>query len=299
MLTISKAAVQMPDSSFALLPSPRAPPLSPGLYVIATPIGNLGDITYRAADMLARASVVACEDTRQTAKLLRHLGLKVPLVAYHDHNAEQMRPQLLARAATEAVALVSDAGTPLISDPGFKLVREARALGLAVTTAPGACSVIAALTLAGLPTDTFYFGGFLPTKVAARKVAVAALATIPATLVLFESAPRLVALLKALADGLGDREARVAREISKLYEEVCGGRLTELAAQYMHVPARGEIVVVIGPPESDHKAESLDVDALLDNALKQMSLKAAVAEVTAATGLPRKQIYARALSLTA
>ncbi len=274
-------------------------PLSAGLYIVATPIGNLGDITHRAADMLARARVIACEDTRQTAKLLRHLGLKVPLMAYHDHNAEQMRPLLLARAASEAVVLVSDAGTPLISDPGFKLVREARALGLAVTTAPGACSVIAALTLSGLPTDTFYFGGFLPTKAAARKVAIAALAQIPATLVLFETAPRLVAVLKALAEGLGDREARVAREITKLYEEVCGGRLSALAAQYQQAPARGEIVVVIGPPDAAHVAEHIDVDALLVKALATMSLKAAVANVTAATGLPRKQVYARALSLSA
>ncbi len=274
-------------------------PLAAGLYVVATPIGNLGDITYRAADMLARASVIACEDTRQTAKLLRHLKLKVPLIPYHDHNAEQMRPYLLARAASEAVALVSDAGTPLISDPGFKLVREARALGLTVTTAPGACSVIAALTLAGLPTDTFYFGGFLPTKIAARKVAIAALANIPATLVLFETAPRLVAVLQVLAEGLGDREARVVREITKLYEEVCGGRLSALATQYKKTPARGEIVLVIGPPDAEYVADVIDVDALLTKALASMSLKAAVANVTAATGLPRKQVYARALSLSA
>ena len=281
----------MPDTSFSTL--------SPGLYVVATPIGNLGDITKRAADMLAKASVIACEDTRQTAKLLRHLGLKVPLLPYHDHNADQMRPQLLARAAIEAVVLVSDAGTPLISDPGFKLVRDARAMGVAITTAPGPCAVIAALTLAGLPTDSFYFGGFLPPKAAARKVAIAALVKIPATLVLFETAPRLVAVLNALADGLGDRQARVVREITKLYEEVAAGSLRELATRYNSSPPRGEIVLVIGPPDSEHTADVQDVDALLAKALAAMSLKAAVAEVTAATGLPRKQVYARALALSA
>src|SRR6478735_7970540 len=189
----------------------EAPRLPPGLYLVATPIGNLRDITLRGLEILASADLVACEDTRVTRKLFDHYGLATPLIAYHDHNAEAVRPKILERlAAGNAVALVSDAGTPLISDPGYRLVREAIAAGVAVSAAPGASSALMALTIAGLPTDRFFFEGFLPAKEAARRARIAELSRIPATLVLFESGPRLADALAALAAGLGAREAAVA-----------------------------------------------------------------------------------------
>src|SRR3954467_4549101 len=191
--------------------------LQPGLYIVATPIGNLSDLSPRAAGILARADLIAAEDSRVTAKLLRHIGAKRPMLAYHDHNAERVRPGLIARMAREAVALVSDAGTPLISDPGYKLVRDARAAGIAVTTIPGPSAVIAALTLAGLPTDRFAFFGFLPAR--ARPAAVAEAASFKGSLVFYESGPRLAATLATLCDGLGDRDAAIVREISKRFEE--------------------------------------------------------------------------------
>src|SRR5688500_7355141 len=192
--------------------------LPPGLYIVATPIGNLSDLSPRAADVLARADLIAVEDSRVTAKLLRHIGVKRPMLPYHDHNAERVRPQLLDRMRNAAIALVSDAGTPLISDPGYKLVREARAAGITVTTIPGPSAAVAALTLAGLPTDRFLFLGFLPAKAGAKATAIAEVAAVRATLVLYESGPRLAATLGALREGLGDREAAVAREISKKFE---------------------------------------------------------------------------------
>ncbi len=198
--------------------------LEPGLYIVATPIGNLGDLSPRAANILTNADVIAVEDSRVTAGLLRHIGVKRPMQPYHDHNAEHVRPGLIARMATQAVALVSDAGTPLISDPGYKLVRDARAAGHAVVTIPGPCAAIAALTLAGLPTDRFLFAGFLPPKEKARADAIAEIAGIRATLVLYESGPRLAATLIALANGLGDREAAVTREITKKFEEAVTAR---------------------------------------------------------------------------
>ncbi|WP_249403157.1 MULTISPECIES: 16S rRNA (cytidine(1402)-2'-O)-methyltransferase [unclassified Sphingomonas] len=274
-------------------------PLNPGLYIVATPIGNLGDLSPRAADILARADVVAVEDSRVTAGLLRHVGTKTPMVPYHDHSAEGVRPALIARMATEAVALVSDAGTPLISDPGFKLVRDARAAGHLVVTIPGPCAAVAALTLAGLPTDRFLFVGFLPSKAHARSEAIAEIATIRATLVLYESGPRLGASLAALAEGLGDREAAVTREITKRFEEAVTGTLTNLATRYADAPPRGEIVIVIAPPGDAPPASAADADTALADALTRLSTGQAASEVAKVLGLDRKTLYARALELKA
>jgi 16S rRNA (cytidine1402-2'-O)-methyltransferase len=271
--------------------------LSPGLYIVATPIGNLSDLSPRAASILAHADVIAVEDSRVTAVLLRHVGTKRPMIAYHDHNADKVRPGLIDRMGREAVALVSDAGTPLISDPGFKLVRDARAAGHTVTTIPGPCAAIAALTLAGLPTDRFFFLGFLPPKEKARADAIAEVAAVRATLIFYESGPRLAATLATLAAGLGDREAAVAREISKTYEECVTGTLSTLAARYADAPPRGEIVVIVAPPgEAPPPAED-DVDALLADAIGRLSTGQAASEVAKATGLPRRDLYARAMAM--
>ena len=218
--------------------------LSPGLYIVATPIGNLGDLSPRAAHVLAHVNVIAAEDTRVTARLLHHIGVKRPMLPYHDHNADAVRPALIARLATESVALVSDAGTPLISDPGYKLVRDAREAGHLVVTIPGPCAAIAALTLAGLPTDRFLFMGFLPAKAGARTAAIAEVATLRATLIVYESGPRLAATLAALAETLGNRDAAVAREITKHFEEAVTGTLSALAARYADAPPKGEIVKI-------------------------------------------------------
>ena len=276
-----------------------APALPPGLHIAATPIGNLGDITLRALEALAGADVIACEDTRVTRKLLDRYGIETPLTPYHEHNAAEARPKILRRLeAGEAVALVSDAGTPLISDPGFKLVAAARAAGHAVTTLPGASATLAALTLAGLPTDRFFFEGFLPPKESARRTRIAELMRIPATLVLFESGPRLGASLADLADGLGERTAAVCRELTKLHEEVRTAPLTELAQHYGgEAETRGEIVIVIAPPPDEVKAGADEVDELLRQAFVRVSVKDAVSEVAAATGLPRRDVYQRALAL--
>jgi len=274
------------------------PRLPAGLILVATPIGNLRDITLRALEILASADLVACEDTRVTRKLFDHYGLSAPLIAYHDHNAETVRPKLLQRlAAGDAVALVSDAGTPLISDPGYRLVREAIAAGISVTAAPGASSALMALTVAGLPTDRFFFEGFLPARVGARRTRIAELARIPATLVLFESGPRLADTLADLGAGLGSREAAVARELTKLHEEVRRGDLGSLAADYAAgAETRGEMVIVIAPPVAEQASVS-DIDALLQSALARTSVKEAVAEVASATGAPRRAVYSRALEL--
>ncbi len=271
--------------------------LDPGLYIVATPIGNLGDLSPRAADILRRADVIAVEDSRVTAGLLRHIGTKTPMVPYHDHSAEGVRPALIARMATQAVALVSDAGTPLISDPGFKLVRDARAAGHLVVTIPGPCAAVAALTLAGLPTDRFLFVGFLPSKMHARAEAIAEVATIRATLVMYESGPRLGACLAALAEGLGDREAAVTREISKKFEEAVTGTLSTLAERYADAPPRGEIVIVVAPPGEAPPASAEDGDAALIDALTRLSTGQAASEVAKKLGLDRKALYARALEL--
>ena len=277
-----------------------APVLAGGLYLVATPIGNLRDITLRALEVLAAADVVACEDTRVTRKLLDHYGIRTALTPYHEHNAAQARPAILARLGEgAAVALVSDAGTPLISDPGFKLVRAAQDAGHAVTAIPGASASLAALSVAGLPTDRFFFEGFLPPKEAQRRKRIAELARLPATLVLFESGPRLAAALADLAAGLGQRDGAVCRELTKLHEEVRRGDLATLAREYRDgAETRGEIVIVIGPPseEEDTVAET-DLDALLLGALARLSLKDAVQEITAATGHKRRDVYQRALAL--
>ncbi|HEX4737493.1 MAG TPA: 16S rRNA (cytidine(1402)-2'-O)-methyltransferase [Allosphingosinicella sp.] len=271
--------------------------LSAGLYIVATPIGNLSDMSPRAADMLRQADVIAVEDSRVTAKLLAHLGIKKPMLPYHDHNADRMRPELLARMQSEAVALVSDAGTPLISDPGYKLVRDARAAGIPVTTAPGPCAAIAALTLAGLPTDRFLFLGFIPAKAAARETALREIAGIRATLVLYESGPRLAAALQALADVLGERGAAVAREITKKFEEVATGTLGALAERYRDAPPKGEIVIVVAPPGEPAAPEEGDIDAALREAMARLSPSRAAAEVAEKLGVPRRQAYERALAL--
>ena len=271
--------------------------LAPGLYIVATPIGNLGDLSPRAAHVLSNAAVIAVEDSRVTARLLHHIGVKRPMTPYHDHNAEQVRPGLIARMGSEAVALVSDAGTPLISDPGYKLVRDARAAGHTVFTIPGPCAAVAALTLAGLPTDRFLYLGFLPPKAKARAAAIVEIASVRATLVLYESGPRLGMTLAALRDGLGDREAAVAREITKHFEEAVTGTLSQLAARYADAPPKGEIVVVVAPPGEPAPASEADADAALAEALTRLTVSQAAGEVAKTLGLDRRALYARALEL--
>jgi 16S rRNA (cytidine1402-2'-O)-methyltransferase len=274
--------------------------LAPGLHIVATPIGNLGDITLRALETLAGADVIACEDTRVTHKLLDRYGIARPLTPYHEHNATKARPMLLRRLAEgAAIALVSDAGTPLISDPGYKLVRAAQDAGHTVTALPGASAVMAALAVAGLPTHQFLFVGFLPPKETARRARIAELARIAATLVLFETGPRLAATLTDLAAGLGEqREAALCRELTKLHEEIRRGELAKLAEAYADQPPRGEIVLVIAPPPASEPVGPAETETMLRQALARVSLKDAVGEVADATGLPRREVYQRALALT-
>ncbi len=276
-----------------------APRAAPGLHVVATPIGNLGDITLRALETLAGVDLIACEDTRVTRKLLERFDIGTRLTPYHEHNAAEARPAIMRRlAGGEAVALVSDAGTPLISDPGFKLVREVAAAGLAVHTLPGPSSVLAALTLAALPTDRFFFEGFLPAREVARRTRIGELSRLDATLVLLEAGSRVGDTLRDLAQGLGPRDAAVCRELTKLHEEVRRDTLTALAAVADGLETRGEFVLVIGPP-----ARGADImpqaalDALLRARLKQDSVKDAVAHAVEASGRPRREVYARALEL--
>lgn len=294
--------MQPPNPAFTdsdSVPAESPAGLAPGLYIVATPIGNLGDLSPRAAATLAQVAVIAAEDSRVTAKLLHHIGVRVPMLAYHDHSDAGIRAGLVTRALAAPVALVSDAGTPLISDPGYKLVRDARAAGVNVVTIPGPCAAIAALTLAGLPTDRFLFAGFLPAKAGARATAIAELAGVRATLVLYESGPRLGASLAALAHGLGNREVAVARELSKRFEECVTGTLVALAERYAEAPPRGEIVITIAPPGDEPPADAATLDAALAAALAGGSVKSAVAMVSATLNLPRAQVYARALELKA
>jgi 16S rRNA (cytidine1402-2'-O)-methyltransferase len=279
--------------------SASAPALAGGLHLVATPIGNLRDITVRALEVLAAADLIACEDTRVTRKLVEHYGIATPLTPYHDHNAAQARPKLLARLADgAAVALVSDAGTPLVSDPGYKLVRAAREQGIAVISLPGASAVLAALAVSALPTDRFFFEGFLPPKEGARRSRIAELKHIPASLVLFETGGRLSAALADLAAGLGARDAAICRELTKLHEEVRRGDLASLAHELAAEPEpRGEIVIVVAPPAPLGELGAIDLDALLRQALDRLSVKDAVAEIAAVTGQPRRDIYRRALAL--
>lgn len=278
----------------------QAPSLTGGLYLVATPIGNLRDVTIRALETLAGANVIACEDTRVTRKLLDHYGIATALTPYHEHNAASARPKLLTRLSNgEAVALVSDAGTPLISDPGFKLVRATQESGHAVTSLPGPSALLAALTNAGLPTDRFFFEGFLPAKASQRAARITELMHIPATLVLFESGPRLADTLAALAFGLGAREAAVCRELTKLHEEVRRDVLPELAGHYAKgAETRGEMVVVIAPPSESEAPDPAALDDIIRNSLQRLSLKDAVSEIAQSTGIPRRDVYQRALALT-
>ena len=272
-------------------------PLPPGLYVVATPIGNLGDLSPRAAETLRRATRILAEDKRVSAKLLAHAGATAPMSTYHDHSSAAQRDEIVARLGGEAIALISDAGTPLISDPGYKLVRAARAAGHPVHSVPGPCAAIAALILGGLPTDRFLFLGFLPVKAKARADAITEVAAVRATLILYESGPRLADCLGALAQGLGDREAAVAREISKLHEECVTGSLTDLAERYAAAAPKGEIVVVVGPPPQDAGPSAEELDAALRQALASLSPSRAAAQVAERLGIPRKRAYARALEL--
>ncbi|HYB08895.1 MAG TPA: 16S rRNA (cytidine(1402)-2'-O)-methyltransferase [Alphaproteobacteria bacterium] len=266
---------------------------------MATPIGNLGDITLRALEVLRHSDLIACEDTRVTGKLLAAYGIDVPMTPYHDHNAAMARPQLLARLKEGAcIALVSDAGMPLISDPGFKLVGAAIDAGIHVSVVPGASAPLAALTLSGQPVDRFLFVGFLPSKSGPRQKALADLAALPATLVFFESGPRLAESLADMTAMLAPRMAAVVRELTKLHEEVRRGGLAELAAHYRNVgPPKGEIVVVVGPPLETSAPDEQALDTLIENALASMSLRDAAEAVARGTGLPKKRVYARALAL--
>jgi 16S rRNA (cytidine1402-2'-O)-methyltransferase len=277
----------------------EAEPIAPGLHVVATPIGNLRDITLRALATLAAADAVIAEDTRVSHNLLAHYGITSPLIAYHEHNAAAVRPHILARLAEgAALALISDAGTPLVSDPGYKLVAEALEAGVAVTSVPGPSAVLAALVVAGLPTDRFFFEGFLPPISAARRARINELALVPATLVFFESPRRLAETLTDLGAELGDRPAAVARELTKLYETTRRGTLSELAEHFAREgPPKGEIVVLVGPPAAGDPVAEEELDRLLRRALENLSVKDAAGAVSAQTGAPRRQVYARALAL--
>lgn len=272
--------------------------IAPGLYVVATPIGNLKDMTLRAQDILRAADIIACEDTRVSRKLLAHYGIKAHTTSYHDHNADKKCPELLEQLQNgKIVALISDAGTPLISDPGYKLVREAGLLGIKVIPIPGASSVIAALSVSGLPTDRFLFAGFLPAKATARRKEIEELSAIPATIALFESVHRLPETLQDLAQRMGERQAVIARELTKLHEELRRGTLAELAEYYAATgEPKGEAVIIIEPPATSVPS-SIDVEDLLCECLKTLSVKDAAAKVAKMTGMPRQEVYAQALRL--
>ena len=274
-----------------------APPIAAGLYIVATPIGNLGDVTIRALRTLAAADIVACEDSRVTRVLLDRYGITHALTTYHEHNAAEQRPKLLAALAEgKSVALVSDAGTPLLSDPGYRLVIEAAEAGHAVFPIPGASALLAGLVVAGLPTDAFFFAGFLPPKEVARRKRLSALAAIPGTLVFYELPHRLGASLADMAATLGDRPAVMARELTKAFETVRRGSLASLAADFADVAPKGEIVVLVGPP-IEAAPEPEEVDALLLRLLGTGTVRSAADEAAAATGLPRRDLYRRALAL--
>jgi 16S rRNA (cytidine1402-2'-O)-methyltransferase len=271
---------------------------APGLYLVATPIGNLGDVSLRALAVLRGADRIWCEDTRVTARLLARYGVRAPLETYHDHNADAVRPAVLAALRRgERVALVSDAGTPLVSDPGYKLVRAAIAENLAVTATPGASAALTALILSGLPPEPFLFAGFLPRQRAARRRALARWTGLGATLIFYEAPPRLAASLADMVETLGPRQAAVARELTKLHEEVRRGLLADLAGHYRdHGPPRGETVVVVGPPEPA-VPDPEEVDRRLRAALAEVGVRDAAAQLAEETGLPRSELYRRALAM--
>ncbi len=288
------------NRSFTVAGHPlTAPKAVPGLHLVSTPIGNLGDITLRALETLAGVDIIACEDTRITRRLTERYGISAQLKPYHEHNAALARPKILERLAQGAsIALVSDAGTPLISDPGFKLVREVCAAGHQVIALPGPSSVLAALAVAALPTDRFFFEGFLPSKEAARRARLTELARIDATLVMFESGNRVEDTLRDLARIMGARDAAICRELTKLHEEVRRAPLSELAKPADALETRGEFVLVIGPPAATAGLMTqAELDDLLRSALKQGSVKDAVAHAVEVSGRPRREIYARALEL--
>ena len=297
---ISEEFAKPPGRTFAvaghLLTAPKA---APGLHLVSTPIGNLGDITLRALETLAGVDIIACEDTRITRRLTERYNIAAPLKPYHEHNAALARPKILQRLAEGAsIALVSDAGTPLISDPGFKLVREVCAAGHQVIALPGPSSVLAALAVAALPTDRFFFEGFLPPKEAARRARLTELARIDATLVLFESGNRVQDTLRDLAEIMGTRDAAICRELTKLHEEVRRAALSELAGSADALETRGEFVLVIGPPAASAQIMAQhELDDVLRSALKRDSLKDAVAHAVEVSGRPRREVYARALEL--
>ncbi len=270
--------------------------LTPGLYLVATPIGNLGDITMRAVDILSRCDGVACEDTRITGKLLKHLGLSKPMWRYDDHSEHRDRRRLVESMRNRAVALVSDAGTPMISDPGFRLVNDCRLEGIPVTSIPGACAAVVGLTLSGLPNDRFLFAGFLPAKEKARRETLEDLAATDATLIFYETGPRLLKSLKALGEVMPERELAVARELTKLHEECRRGMADGLMAYYDANPPKGEIVLLVGPPQEQVPSDA-DADAMLRTALETMKTSQAAAHVSKATGLDRKTLYARAMDI--
>jgi len=276
-----------------------ADPIEPGLHIVATPIGNLGDVTLRALATLAAADAILAEDTRISSRLTSRYEITTPLIAYHEHNASQSRPRILERLSRgQALALISDAGTPLISDPGYKLVAEAVAAGISVTSLPGPSAALTALTLSGLPTDRFFFEGFLPHKSAARRERANALARIPATLIFYEAPTRLAESLADLATELGPRPAAVARELTKVFEETRRGDLAGLAAEYAAgAPPKGEIVIVVGPPSPEPVLAPDALDREILTALGALSVKDAAAAVAARTGLPRREVYGRTLQL--
>lgn len=278
------------------LPSIPSGTPDPGLYIVATPIGNLGDMTFRAVDVLRGAVLVACEDTRVTGKLLKHYGIKARLQRLDDHAPSEVRARVIELAQSEAVALVSDAGTPLISDPGYRLVREARAAGVTIVSIPGACAAVSALAIAGLPSDRFLFAGFLPVKDKARRETLQGLGAVVATLVFYETAPRIERSLRAIAELWPEREVAVAREITKMHEECRTGSAASLADHYATHPPKGEIVLLIGPPAAA-EAQATDPDALLRAALADAGPGKAAGMVAKATGLDRQTLYARALEL--
>lgn len=281
--------------------SKPGPSPSPGLYIVATPIGNARDITLRALDVLSAADVIACEDTRVTSKLLAIHGIRKPLLVYHEHNAGRVRPGIIKRLKNgEIVALVSDAGTPMVSDPGLPLLKACIEDGIQVTHAPGASSVLTALVLSALPTDRFLFAGFPATKRGKRKTGFEDLKSVPATLVFLESPKRLAKSLSDMADVFGPRPAAIGRELTKMFEEMRRGLLGELAAHYIEAGApKGEVVVIVAPPGADAEAISdTELDALLTDALKTGSVRDAVRRVTAETGLAKRAVYARALELS-
>lgn len=273
--------------------------VTPGLYIVATPIGNLRDISLRALSTLAGVETVLAEDTRVSRTLLAHYGIGTPLSAYHEHNAALARPGIIARLqAGAALALISDAGTPLISDPGYKLVTAAIEAGVPVVPIPGASALLAALTVAGLPADRFFFEGFLPAKSAARRARIAELAAIPGTLVFYESPRRTQETLVDLASVLGPRAAVIARELTKHFETVRRGTLPALAAELANEAApKGEIVLLVAPPGEASAPQPAEIDAALRAALAKFSVKDAVAIAAAATGAPRRALYARAVEL--